>query len=107
MALEFSHEKRSSFRALKRKASGPINDNQDDKNYPPLVSHGILDFDFIQLCAIVQLDSDGISDRPFFRVMVLGAEALVFNTANLGTEFVNARISSCLVGTLKWSASCR
>jgi hypothetical protein len=62
-----------------------------------LVSNWVLDFDFVKYRAIVQLDEQRISNRAFFRVMVLNAEALVLDTMDLGTKCVDAWVGGRLV----------
>lgn len=62
-----------------------------------LVSNWILDFDFVKYRAIVQLDEQRISNRAFFRVMVLNAEALVLDTMNLGTKCIDAWVGGRLI----------
>ena len=61
------------------------------------VPNRILDLDLVKHRAVVQLDEQRVSDRAFFRVVVVHAEALVLDTMDLGTECVDARVSGRLV----------
>jgi hypothetical protein len=69
--------------------------------YPSLMSDWIFNFYLIQFGTIVQLDGDGISDGALFRIMIFGAEPLVFYATDLGTKLVYARVGSRLVGANK------
>jgi hypothetical protein len=62
-----------------------------------LVPNWVLDLDLVKYSAIVQLNEQRISDRAFFRVMVLNTEAFVLDTINLGTKCVDAWVSGRLV----------
>ena len=57
------------------------------------VPNRVLDLDLVKYRTIIQLDEQRISDRAFFRVVVVHAEALIFDTMNLGTKCVDARVS--------------
>lgn len=48
-----------------------------------LVADRVFDRDLIKDGAILQSDCDGITDGTFLWVMVIHAEALVFNASNL------------------------
>jgi hypothetical protein len=61
------------------------------------VANGILNFDFIQNSAVVELNEQSISDRTLVGSVVLLAEPFVFNAESLGTERIDARISRSLV----------
>lgn len=63
----------------------------------------VLDLDLVKYRAIVQLDKQRISDRAFFRVMVLNTEAFVLDTINLGTKCVDTWVSGILVLAVGWS----
>jgi len=62
-----------------------------------LVPDWVLNLNFVNHSAIVQLDEQRISDRAFFRIMVLNTEALVLDAINLGAERIDARVSGRLV----------
>ena len=62
-----------------------------------LVSNWVLHLDLVKCGTIVQFDKQRISDRAFFWMVVLVAEALVLDAMNLGTECVDAWISGRLV----------
>jgi hypothetical protein len=50
----------------------------------------VLDLDLVEHRTVVQLDEQRISDRAFFRVVVVHAETLILDTMNLGTKCVDA-----------------
>jgi hypothetical protein len=62
-----------------------------------LVSNWVLDLDLVKHRVIIQLDVQRISDRAFFRVVVLDTEALVLYTMDLGTKCVDAWVGGILV----------
>jgi hypothetical protein len=57
------------------------------------VPNRVLDLDLVKYRTVIQLDEERISDRAFFRVVVLRTEALILDTINLGTKCVDARVS--------------
>jgi hypothetical protein len=57
------------------------------------VANRVLDLDLVKYRAVVQLDEQRVSDRAFFRVVVVHAEALILDTMDLGTKCVDARVS--------------
>jgi hypothetical protein len=57
------------------------------------VPNRVLDFDLIKYRTIIQLDEKRISDRAFFRVVVVHTKALILFTINFGTKCVDARVS--------------
>jgi hypothetical protein len=57
------------------------------------VPNRVLDFDLVKYRTIIQLDEQRISDRAFFRVVVLHTEALILDTMDLGTKRVDTRVS--------------
>jgi hypothetical protein len=61
------------------------------------VPNGVLDLDLVKHRTVVQLDEQRISDRAFFRVVVVHAEALILDAMNLGAKRVDARVSGRLV----------
>jgi hypothetical protein len=63
------------------------------------MTNGVLHFHLIQLRPVIQLNRNRVSDGPLFGVMILDAETLVFDAADLGAEFVDTRIGSCFVST--------
>lgn len=99
MALELGHQEWGALSTLRKCQSNHLRVIRQNDTHPSLVSNRVLDFYFLQLGAIVQFDGDGIADGPLFGIVILGAETLVFDTADLGTEFVNARIGSGRIGT--------
>ena len=58
----------------------------------PLVSNGVLNLNFVEDCAVVELDKESVSDRALLRVVIVNAESRIFNAVNLGAESVNARV---------------
>jgi hypothetical protein len=65
------------------------------------VTDGILDFDFIQNGAVVELNQQSVSDRTLVGCVVLLAEPFVFDAESLGTQRIDARISRSLVSAGK------
>lgn len=57
-----------------------------------LMSNGILDFDFLKYCSIIEFDEKGIRNRPFRRVVIVNAVRPLLNTVYLRTKSVDARI---------------
>lgn len=66
------------------------------------MSNWILHLDFIQLCAIVELDGDCVSNRSFLWVVILYTVALLLDAANLCSKFIDTGISSRGIGTIRW-----
>ena len=56
------------------------------------VPNRILDLDLVKYGTVIQLDEQRISDRAFFGVVVVHAEALILDTMDLGTKCVDARV---------------
>lgn len=52
----------------------------------------VLDLDLVEHRTVLQLDEQRISDRAFFRVVVVDAEILILDTMDLGTKCVDARV---------------
>jgi len=63
------------------------------------MTDGVLHFHLIQLRPVIQFNRNSVSDGALFGVMILDAETLIFDAADLGAEFVDTRIGSCCVGT--------
>ena len=57
------------------------------------VANRVLDFDLVKYRTIIQLDEQRISDRAFFRVVVVHAEALILDTMDLCAKCIDARVS--------------
>jgi len=68
------------------------------------VSNWVFDLDLIEFCSVVQLDQERVADGTLLRVVVLHAEALVFDATNLSTKCVNSRVGGYFVGAGTWSA---
>lgn len=79
MALELLHEKRRALRA------------------PAFVTNRIFDGDFVEDCAVVECDGDGVSNRALVRVVIVCTEDLVLDTSYFGPEVVDALICSSFV----------
>lgn len=58
------------------------------------MSNGVLDFNFVKDSSVVEFNQESVSDRPLGGVMIVNAEALVFNAVDLGSQCIDARISS-------------
>ena len=58
-----------------------------------LVTHRVLNLDFVKDGAIVELDQEGVTDRALLGVVVLDAELVVFDAVDLGAESVDAGVS--------------
>lgn len=63
-----------------------------------LVADGVLDLDFVEDGAVVELDEEGVADGALLRVVVVDAESLVFDAEDLGAEGVDARVGGGGVG---------
>jgi hypothetical protein len=68
--------------------------------YPPLVSNGIFDLNLFEDGAIVKLNKKGVANGPLLRVMIVNAEALVFNTVGLSTKSINTWVGGCFVSAI-------
>lgn len=58
------------------------------------MADGVLDLDLVKDGAVVELNEESVSNGTFGGLVVLGAEAGVLDAVNLGTECIDARISS-------------
>jgi len=67
------------------------------------VAHGIFNLNFIQDSTVVKFDEESITDRTLLRVVIVDAEAFVFDAMNLGTEDINTRVSGRGVSTINQS----
>jgi len=67
------------------------------------VAHGIFNLNFIQDSTVVKFDEESITDRTLLRVVIVDAEAFVFDAMNLGTKDINTRVSSRGVSTVNQS----
>ena len=71
------------FRHQERRALSP----------PPLVPHGVLNSDLVKDGTIIQLDGDGISDRPFSWIVVLRRVGSILDTGDLRAKSIDSWIS--------------
>ena len=58
----------------------------------------ILDFDFVEDGAVIEFDEEGVADGALLGIVVVDAELLVFDTVDLGTECVDARVGGSGIG---------
>ena len=56
------------------------------------VTNRVLDLDLVKNRTIIKLDEQRISDRAFFRVVIVHTEAPVLDAMNLDTKCVDARV---------------
>ena len=63
-----------------------------------LVTDRVLNLNFVEDGAVLELDKKRIADRALARLVVLDAESLVLNAGDLGPQLVDARVLSSLVG---------
>ena len=68
-----------------------------------LVPDWVFNLNLVKYCAIFQLDEQRISNRAFFRVVIVDAEPFILDAVNLSTECVYAWVSSRLVRAAKTS----
>lgn len=71
---------------------------QKASTYTPFVSNWVFDLNLVQFCTVLQLNQERIANGALFRVVVLHAKALVFDTTNLATQLVDPRIGCRFVG---------
>jgi len=64
------------------------------------VAHGIFNLNFIQDSTVVKFDEESITDGTLLRVVIVDAEAFVFDAMNLGTKDINTRVSRRGVSTV-------
>lgn len=58
------------------------------------MSNGVLNFNFVKDGSVIEFNQESVSYRPLSGVMIVNAEALVFNTIDLGPQCIDARVSS-------------
>ena len=63
------------------------------------MSNGVFNNDFIENCTIVQLDQKGVTNGTLLGIMIVDAEVLLFNTVDLGPEFINAWVGRSRIST--------
>lgn len=62
------------------------------------MSDRVFDLDLLEDSSIIKLDKKSVADGPLLGIMIVHAEALLFDAVNLGTEGIDARVGGCLVG---------
>src|SRR5439155_21188046 len=82
---------------LRRKAArqlGPelLDQHGDALLAPAAMSDGILDDDFLELRAVVELDGDRVGDRALVRVEVIFGKAAVLDADRLAAKRVDSRV---------------
>ena len=103
MALELGQDQRSPFRTLYTESTR-YRQSKKSVTYTTFVSNWVFDLDLVEFCSVVQLDCECVTDGALLWVVVLDAEALVFDATNLSTKRVNSRVGSRFVGAAPWSA---
>lgn len=63
------------------------------------MSDGVFDLDLVQYSTVVQLDKEGITDRPLGGFVIFDTETLVFNAVDFGTKGVDTWVSGRGVST--------
>lgn len=65
------------------------------------MANGVLNLNLIKDGAIVEFNKESVANGAPLRIMILHAEAAVFNAVDLSTEGVNARIGGGGIGAKK------
>lgn len=71
-----------------------VDEQRGSLSATPLVAHRVFNFDFVQDSAVIKFDEEGVANGALGGFMVFFAESLLLNTVNLGTESIDAGVSS-------------
>jgi hypothetical protein len=74
-----------------------VNEQRGSFGSSLLVSNGVLNFDFFKDRSIIEFNQEGISNGSLGGIMVINAEAFVFNAEDFGPQCIDTRVSSRIV----------
>ena len=87
VTLELLHEERGAFATT------------------AFMANGVFNLNFVEDGTILQSDSDSVANGTLLGIVIVDAEAFVFNTCDLGAQFVDTRIRILCVGTIELSVN--
>ena len=83
VTLELLHEERGAFATT------------------AFMANGVFNLNFVEDGTILQGDGDSVANGALLGIVIVDAEAFVFNACDLGAQFVDTRIRSFRVGAIQ------